>query len=77
VQQSQPTEVPEGAAPLPATPDPDQPVVSVIMVRDLGNLRLPPFILTVVFGSLFAFTAWLLHVRDRAVMANRAAAGAA
>jgi hypothetical protein len=77
VQASRPTEVPEGAAPLPPTPDPDQPVISVIMVRNLGNLRLPPFILTVVFGALFAFTAWLLHERDRVVMANRAGAGGA
>jgi hypothetical protein len=77
VQASLPTEVPEGSAPLPPTPDPDAPVVSVIMVRNLGNLRLPTFILTVVFTGLFLFCAYLLHERDRAVMADRAAAGTA
>lgn len=76
VQASQPTEVPEGAAPLPPTPDPDAPVISVIMVRDLGNLRLPPFIFTLVNIALFALSAWLLHERDKAVMANRAGAEA-
>jgi hypothetical protein len=75
VQASQPTEVPPGAAPLPATPDPDEPVVSVVLVRNLGNLRLPPILFTLVFGVLFALSAYLLHERDRAVMANRAAAG--
>lgn len=75
VQGSLPTEVPEGSAPLPPTADPDQPVISVIMVRNLGNLRLPPFILTVVFGGLFAFCAWMLHERDRVVMADQASAG--
>ena len=46
------------------------------MVRNLGNLRLPSFILTLVFAGLFAFSAYLLHERDRVVMADRAAAGA-
>lgn len=76
VQASLPTEVPEGSAPLPPTADADEPVVSVIMVRNLGNLRLPSFILTLVCAGLFAFCAYLLHERDRVVMADRAAAGA-
>ena len=76
VQASLPTEVPEGSAPLPPSADVDQPVVSVIMVRNLGNLRLPSFILTLVCAGLFAFSAYLLHERDRVVMADQAAAGA-
>jgi hypothetical protein len=75
VQQSLPTEVPEGAAPLPPTADPDAPIISVIMVRNLGNLRLPAFILTVVFGLLFALTAYQMHERDKVSMARRASAG--
>jgi hypothetical protein len=65
VQTSESTAVPEGNAPLSPTPDEDQPVVSVIMVRDLGTRRLPPAVLTVVFGGLFALTCGLLHSRDR------------
>ena len=76
VQAALPAEVPEGSAPLPPTVDPEAPVVSVIMVRNLGNLRLPTFIFTVVFLGLFALGAYLLHERDRAVMANQASAGA-
>jgi hypothetical protein len=76
VQASVSTEVPEGSAPLAPTADADQPVISVIMVRNLGNLRLPTFILTLVFAALFAFCAYLLHERDRVVMADQAAAGA-
>ena len=69
VQTSESTAVPEGNAPLSPTPDEDQPVVSVIMVRDLGTRRLPPAMLTILFGSLFALTCALLHSRDRRAQA--------
>lgn len=65
VQTSEATFVPEGNAPLSPTPDPDEPVVSVIMVRDQGTRRLPPAVLTVMFGVLFAVTCAQLHRRDR------------
>ena len=65
VQTSEATFVPEGNAPLSPTPDPDEPVVSVIMVRDLGTRRLPPAMLTFMWGGLFALTCWQLHRRDR------------
>ena len=64
VQTSESQAVPEGNAPLPARPDPDEPVVSVIMVRDLGTRRLPPAVLTFVFGALFALPCVTLHTRD-------------
>ena len=65
VQTSEATFVPEGNAPLSPTPDPDEPVVSVIMVRDQGTRRLPPAVLTVLFGVLFAVSCAQLHRRDR------------
>lgn len=65
VQTSEPTFVPEGNAPLSPTPDPDEPVVSVIMVRDLGTRRLPPAVLAFMWGGLFALTCAQLHRRDR------------
>jgi hypothetical protein len=65
VQTSEATFVPEGNAPLSPTPDPDEPVVSVIMVRDLGTRRLPPAVLTFMWGGLFALTCAQLHRRDR------------
>lgn len=65
VQTAEAAFVPEGNAPLSPTPDPDEPVVSVIMVRDQGTRRLPPAGLTVMFGVLFAVTCAQLHRRDR------------
>ena len=50
-------------------------IILLEKVRNLGNLRLPSFILTVVFGILFAFSAYQLHERDKVSMARRAAAG--
>jgi hypothetical protein len=67
--------VPEGSAPPPPQVDPSKPVLSVIMVRDLGDLRFPAAMVTVVFTSLFALTCWRLHARDKLVMAHRAEGG--
>jgi len=59
----------------PPTPkfDESAPVISVIMIRSLGDLRFPAFMVTLVFGTLFALTCWTLHRRDKVVAANRAA----
>jgi hypothetical protein len=60
-----------GAAPPRPIADIDEPVVSVVMVRDLGSVRLRPALVTI--GSLLVFLAlchWL-HVRDKEVMARR------
>jgi hypothetical protein len=65
VQTSESTFVPEGNAPLSPTPDPDEPVISVVMVRDLGTRRLPQGVMTFMWGGLFAVTCVQLHRRDR------------
>lgn len=49
------------------------PIVSVIMVRDLGILRLPAVLTTLICGALFALTCWTLHRRDKVIAAVRAA----
>ena len=66
---------PEAGVALP-TPeiDEDAPIISVVMVRDLGDKRFPAFMVTIVFGALFALTCWTLHRRDAVVAARRAAA---
>ncbi len=53
----------------PPTPeaDPDKPVVSVIMRRDLGDVRFPGAMLTISSGLLFLVTLMMLHRRDREV----------
>lgn len=60
--------VEEGQAPRFPTVDPDAPIVSVVMIRDLGNLRFPPAMITI--GSLLIFLGlcYMLHVRDLEVM---------
>lgn len=66
-----------GEAPPAPEADPSQPVVNVIMERNLGHKRLPPALTTVIFGTLFAITCSVLHRRDKLVAANRARAEAA
>lgn len=63
---------PGQAAPIPEV-DEEAPVISVVMVRDLGDKRFPAFMITVVFGLLFAVTCWVLHRRDAVVAERRAA----
>lgn len=66
------TLTPGEAAPTPQI-DERAPIISVVMVRDLGDKRFPAFMITLVFGILFALTCWTLHRRDAVVAARRAA----
>jgi len=61
-----------GTAPKRPEVDPDAPVVSIIMIRNLGNLRLVPGMIAI--GSLIIFLGlcYMLHERDKLVMARRA-----
>ena len=65
-----------GQAPPTPVADPDAPVISVILERDLGALRLPSCGFTIFSGILFGVLCWMLHNRDREVARHRAAAGA-
>ena len=64
-------EVAAGAAPRRPVVDPGEPVVSVVMIRDLGWVRLRPALVTI--GSLLVFLAlcYWLHVRDKELMERR------
>ena len=53
-----------GRPPPTPTPDPNKPVVSVILSRDLGDVRFPGAMLTIGSGLLFAVTLLMLHRRD-------------
>lgn len=57
----------------PPTPeaDPDEPVISVIMERDLGDVRFPGAMLTIFSGIVFGVLCVQLHVRDRRVAEAR------
>lgn len=65
-----------GAPPLPAG-DPTKPTVSVVMVRDLGNLRFPSLMVAISMSIVFGLVVSALHRRDKELMASRAATPAA
>ncbi len=60
-----------GETPPSSEPDPDAPVVSVVMVRDLGSLRLPPALITLASLVVFGVICNVLHRRDKLATAHR------
>ena len=62
----------------PPTPvvDEDEPVISVVMVRDIGDLRFPAAVITVSSTLIFVLLCWVLHQRERILETNLAAAEA-
>ncbi len=64
-------EVAAGEAPPRPVVDPGEPVVSVVMIRDLGWVRLRPALVAI--GSLLVFLAlcYWLHLRDKELMERR------
>jgi hypothetical protein len=69
-----PVQAVPGETPPTPQPDPNAPVISVVMIRSLGDVRFPGFMLFISAGTLFCLTCWRLHVRDKRVTRNRAAA---
>jgi len=60
-----------GQPPPKAQADPSAPVVSVLMVRDLGALRQPAAVTALSCGTLFGLLVWTLHRRDKEAWAKR------
>jgi len=67
-----PQEAEPGQPPPTPEPDPNQPTVSVVMQRDLGQVRLPGAMLTIFSGIIFALLCVQLHRRDQRVAEVRA-----
>ena len=65
-------EVPGEALPPPEA-DPDAQVVSAVLVRDIGERRLPAALLTTGSALTFGLLCAMLHVRDRRVVEHRSA----
>jgi hypothetical protein len=61
-----------GAAPPRPRVDPNATPVAVVMVRDLGSLRLNPAVFTIASALLFGLLAYQLHTRDKELMALKA-----
>lgn len=66
-----------GQPPPVATADPSAEVITVVLERDLGALRLPSVGFTVVCATVFIICANALHRRDKAAMRSRAAVAGA
>jgi hypothetical protein len=64
-------EVTPGAAPPRPQADPSAPVYSVLMVRDLGKLRLHSGVAAVSSAMIFGLLVYQLHTRDKEAMARR------
>jgi hypothetical protein len=62
--------------PLPQV-DPNAPVVSVVLVRDLGAERMIPALYFIISFSLFILFVLLLHYRDKTLIRNLEASKAA
>lgn len=54
-----------GAAPPRPRADPDKAPLYVVLVRDLGALRLPQYVTVVAFGLLFVISLVVLHREER------------
>ena len=65
------TQVAGGAQAAPAPAPPPPPITSVIMVRDLGNLRFPPFLVMMASATMFGVCCYVLHQRDKEIMRAR------
>jgi hypothetical protein len=70
----------QGAAPPTPTCDPTKPANVLVLERDLGSLRVPPFVVLVCSAILFTLCLLALHWRERdeqeaAAAAERAATG--
>jgi hypothetical protein len=76
VQRVIPQETLPGQAPPTPQVDPSQPVISVVMIRSLGDVRFPGFMMFAISGILFAIVCNTLHRREKLQARNRAAAAA-
>ena len=61
-----------GAAPPRPRVDPNATPAAVVMVRDLGSLRLNPAVFTIASALLFGLLVYQLHTRDKELMALKA-----
>jgi len=62
-----------GGSPPKPVPDTRQPVISVVMVRDLGSIRFPPFVIALSSMIVFGVVCNALHRRDKEIWAKQAA----
>jgi hypothetical protein len=71
--ESRPESAGAGEQPPPLECDESTDPISVVMVRDLGQVRLLPALITIGSAIMFALLCYMLHVRDRTVEEHRSA----
>jgi hypothetical protein len=71
VQKALKQEAAAGQPPPRATADPQSPPVAVVMVRDLGTLRLNPALVCIACSLIFGVICYQLHQRDKEAAAQR------
>lgn len=59
-----------GQAPPSPEADPSEPVISVVMLRDIGDLRFPAAVITISSTLIFLLLCWVLHQRERILEEN-------
>ena len=62
-----------GQPPPPPAPDPEAQVVSAVLIRDIGQRRVPAALITLGSGLMFTVLCAMLHQRDRRVAEHRSA----
>jgi len=65
------TVVKPGEAPPPPAPDPKAQVISAVLIRNIGQRRVPAALLTTGSGLIFGVLCAMLHRRDRRVAEHR------
>lgn len=73
LQPAVPQEAVPGQAPPTPEPDEDAQVVTAVLVRDLGERRLPAALTTLASGTMLGLLCVMLHKRDQRVAEHRAA----
>jgi len=74
VQAVVPQPTPAGGKPPTPKLDTTQPIISVVMIRSLGDVRFPGFMTFLVCGILFVILCNTLHRRDKLIARHRAMA---
>jgi hypothetical protein len=74
VQKVKPQVTVPGQAPPKPVADPAQPFVSVVMTRDLGNVRQKPVVVGISSAIIFGICCYVLHRRDKQAWAAKGAA---
>lgn len=76
VQPVVPAEAEPGQPPPTPEPDPAQPVISYVLIRDLGDVRFPAAMVTLFSAVVFGVLCHMLHRRDERVAEVRGLAPA-